>query len=317
MEDRARRKQGSKCRRFASEPLNQREKCGMIFLVMYMATNKGYLREDFRLFHLRDRRAQQVESHYHEFDKVVLLLSGGVRYTVEGVCHDLMPGELLLIRHHDIHRPVIDPESDYERIILWIDPEFLAELGDGLEGCFDVCSERRQWLYDPGEGRIKRLRYILAELERALTSADFGARLLSEALFVQLMVELNRCVLSGGERRGEASDPRIEQVIRYIHANLDSELSVDGLAAMCYLSRYYFMRQFKESTGYTVHSYIRQKRLSAAAELLESGESVLKSACDVGFSDYSAFLRAFRQVYGLTPTEFQQRGRSLTSEFTE
>ena len=40
------------------------------------AKKRGYLNEDFRLFHLKDSRAQRVEYHYHEFDKLVLQLGG-------------------------------------------------------------------------------------------------------------------------------------------------------------------------------------------------------------------------------------------------
>ena len=38
---------------------------------------RGYLKEDFRLFHLKDSRAQKLDYHYHEFDKLILLLGGG------------------------------------------------------------------------------------------------------------------------------------------------------------------------------------------------------------------------------------------------
>ena len=39
---------------------------------------RGYLHEDFRLFHLRDSEAPQVDYHYHTFDKLVLVLGGRV-----------------------------------------------------------------------------------------------------------------------------------------------------------------------------------------------------------------------------------------------
>ena len=55
------------------------------------AINKGYLLENFRLFHLRDRRAQKMAPHYHEFDKIVVLCAGAVDYTVEGVSYRMQP----------------------------------------------------------------------------------------------------------------------------------------------------------------------------------------------------------------------------------
>ena len=71
---------------------------------MNEAVSKGYLHEDFRLFHLNDREAQTVEPHYHEFDKFVMVCAGNVEYTVEGVSNRMQAGDMLFVRHHDIHR---------------------------------------------------------------------------------------------------------------------------------------------------------------------------------------------------------------------
>ena len=50
---------------------------------------RGYLNEGFRLFHLKDSRAHQLEYHYYEFDKLILMLGGKVTYVVEGAAqHD-------------------------------------------------------------------------------------------------------------------------------------------------------------------------------------------------------------------------------------
>ena len=131
------------------------------------------------------------------------------------------------------------------------------------------------------------------------------------------MIEFNRCVAEAVPGRAACVDTKIDEALRYINNNLASELSVDSLANMCYLSRYYFMRRFKESTGYTVHNYICHKRLSAAAELLEEGVGVTEAAGKVGFSEYSSFLRAFKKVYSITPSEFVQRREKLDSLYGE
>lgn len=58
---------------------------------------RGYLLEDFRLFHLRDSRGTKVDSHYHEFCKLLMLISGSGGYVVEGRRYLLQPGDLVLI----------------------------------------------------------------------------------------------------------------------------------------------------------------------------------------------------------------------------
>jgi len=283
--------------------------------------NSGYLLENFRLFHLRDQLAQTVDSHYHEFDKALVHYSGTVDYIVEGISYHLQPGDILFVRHNDIHRPVISPNSIYERAVFWIKPGFIEENstdGQRLETCFNLSSEKRSCLYRPSPETRGRIKKLIAELENALKDDSFGSDILCNTYFLQLMVEFNRCVLNKGPQVVPDVDPRMDEVIRFINNNLDEELSVDTLAAMCYLSRYYFMRRFKEATGYTVHNYIQQKRVTAAAELLDGGLTISEAAACVGFSDYSAFLRAFKKVLGLTPSDYmQQREQSLEGAYRE
>ena len=91
---------------------------------------RGYLKEDFRLFHLKDSRAQKVDYHYHAFDKLILLLGGKVTYVVEGVTYFLQPWDLLLVGHDLIHRPIIDPAEPYERVVIWLGREWLERRSD-------------------------------------------------------------------------------------------------------------------------------------------------------------------------------------------
>lgn len=291
------------------------------------AANKGYLLENYRIFHLKDQRAPDVQPHYHEFDKIVVLLSGAVEYTVEGYRYRMSPGDLLLVRHHDIHRPVIDSDSTYERIILWIDPAYLRQSAaqaclpesQSLENCFTLSSSRQSCLYRPKDSLFSKLKRLLSELETARHEdpSNFGGSLLSDALFVQLMVEINRLVLHDPGETPQNADRQIAEALRYIHGHLSEALSVDALASSCYLSRYYFMRRFKEATGCTVHSYILKKRLTAAAEQLNAGVGVQEAAHAAGFSEYSSFLRAFRKNFGMTPSEYQRRSHSLDEENLE
>lgn len=276
------------------------------------ADKRGYLYEEFRLFHLRDSRAQQMDYHYHEFDKVVLVLGGKVRYVVEGVTYFLQPWDILLVPHNMIHRPLIDAAAPYERIILWLGRDYLSGRSDAqtpLEQCFDTVSRRGFHLLRlTPEQRLSYMNGFQA-LEDALRSTDFGAKRLADLLCQQLLISLNRDVLvsSAAEAAPESYrvDQKMEEILRYIAANLDRELSVVLLAKQFYLSRYYLMHRFKDVTGYTIHQYIRQKRLLKAGELIRTGMPVMKAAEAAGFKEYSTFLRAFQSTFHMSPRDFQ------------
>ncbi len=272
---------------------------------------RGYLYEDFRLFHLKDSRAQELDFHYHEFDKIVFQLGGKVVYHIEGKSYFLKPYDILLVGHNMIHKPVIDPSEPYERMVLWLGGDYLSRRsreGCDLSTCFTLTEERNVHLLRPkGEERL-RYRALFERLKEAAEGADFGAALLADTCLVQLMIALNRDLLGRQEPEEEGAyrfDPKMEEVTRYITEHLEEDLSIDRLAGEFYLSRYYLMHRFKEVYGITVHQYVRQKRLLHAAESIRRGTPVLKAAMEAGFNDYSAFLRAFQGTYGKSPREWK------------
>jgi len=272
---------------------------------------KGYLHEDFRLFHLRDVGVEEMEYHYHEFDKIVVFLSGTAGYIIEGRSYFLEPWDVLLVSHHLIHKPVIDPNDPYERVVLYLDPGFVqasGTRGEDLASCFALARERQFALMRPtpeGRGQLERL---LDSLEKALADREFGGDLLSRTCFLQLMIFLNRAMgQDRTDRDATASqyDPKVAQALSYINDHLGEDLSVESLAGQVFSSKYHFMRRFKQLTGYSVHKYVTQKRLLAAADLLRGGVSAQDASMRCGFQDYSTFQRSFKRQFGCTPRALQ------------
>ena len=268
---------------------------------------KGYLKEAFRLFHLRDVGVEEMEYHYHEFDKVVLFLGGSASYIIEGRSYFLRPWDVLLVSHHLIHKPVIDPTRPYERVVLYLDPEFLSRGGgEDLSRCFARAAERRFALMRPAGSDRVELERLAAGLEGALSDRGFGGELLARTWLWQLMIYLNR--LQDRDRTSQDEevsrfDPKVAQVLDYINANLSADLSVERLARLAYSSKYHFMRCFREQTGYSVHQYVMEKRLLAADALLQKGVPAQEAGLCCGFQDYSAFHRAFKRQFGITPRQ--------------
>ena len=273
---------------------------------------RGYLKEDFRLFHLKDSRAQKLDYHYHEFDKLILLLNGRVTYVVEGVTYFLRPWDLLLVQHDMIHKPTIDPAEPYERVVIWLGREWLAsrsDSGEALDSCFDIAREQGfHLLRFDGERRLQYMQ-LIQRLEESLRSAEFGAARMADTLCQQLLIGVNRDILKSRTAQEETDsyrrDPKMEEILRYIAGHLEEDLTVDALAKRFFLSRYYLMHRFKDVTGYTVHQYVSQKRLLRAGELIRRGVPVMKAAEQAGFTEYSSFLRAFRNTFHMSPKYFR------------
>ena len=90
---------------------------------------RGYLREDFRLFHLKGAMEEQLDWHYHTFHKLIFFLGGQSGYGVEGRSYPLEPGDVILVPQGCVHRPEAAPGAPYERVILYLSPDYLARAG--------------------------------------------------------------------------------------------------------------------------------------------------------------------------------------------
>jgi quercetin dioxygenase-like cupin family protein len=107
---------------------------------------RGYLNEDFRFFHLRDKRDLEFEFHYHDFNKIIGFLSGAVTYRIEGRVYRLRPWDIHFVSRGELHEAAVSPEEPYERLVLWVNSEFLAKhnMDGDLQSCFEVSSDTRK-----------------------------------------------------------------------------------------------------------------------------------------------------------------------------
>lgn len=276
------------------------------------ANERGYLNEHFRLFHTTDLQPLQVDWHFHTFDKLVFFRSGQVEYSVESETYALRPGDLLLISHGQLHRMRAKGGAAYERFILYLDGAYLHNLAPqagGLNACFRQARQSGHSLLRLGDSERASLYQLFSRLEKALTAPSAYADVLSQAILIELMVQLCSTDIAANFVAVPAQgDDKIAQALTYIQANLGENLSCSILAERLYMSRSSFQHRFREATGYTPHAYIRLKRLLYASELLAGGESATNASRKCGYGDYSAFCHAFKEQFGVSPAAFLPRG---------
>ncbi|MCL9775170.1 helix-turn-helix domain-containing protein [Vibrio methylphosphonaticus] len=102
---------------------------------------------------------------------------------------------------------------------------------------------------------------------------------------------------------------RVEKVVEYINNNLDKPLTVAELASISCWSRWQLQRVFQEQTKQNIAQYVRQQKLSRAAEHLLSNESKITDiALEFGFNSEVSFSRAFKQLFSVSPRQYKQQG---------
>lgn len=290
----------------------------MLLWVMSMEEQyekRGYLLEDLRLFHLKDDRGTNINYHYHDFYKLLFLLSGSGSYVVEGRHYQLSPGDIVLVGSRCVHKPVFEPGISYERIIIYISPELLRKNSTEDYRLEDVFSGARGHVLRPTEEFRRHMLGVFSLLESEMGGAYPEHVILSRATFLHMLGEIGReLTRRDTQLPGPVlpKDGKILDILRYLDANLTEDITIDELAGKFFMSKFHMMRRFREETGTSIHTYLSDKRLLLARDLIQSGASATDACFRSGFRSYSAFSRAYGRLFGITPT-----GRATMQPVTE
>jgi AraC-like DNA-binding protein len=266
----------------------------------------GYLKDDFKIFHLVDRQCREFSFHYHDFNKIMIFLRGNINYTIEGKNYLLQPYDIVLVNAGEIHRPYFLDTSVYERIIIYISTQFL-NLYSEEEYELNYCFERARQVHSnvlriPSVDKSK-LYQVCLELEHSFIDNAFAKQLYQKILFLEFMIQLNRIVISNQINYLDSTvgNLKLRQILDFINEHLAEEITIDGLSSYFYLNRYYLMHFFKKETGYTIGNYITEKRLLLAKNLIHNGSSATDACFQSGFKNYSTFLRGFKKSFHTLP----------------
>ena len=106
----------------------------------------------------------------------------------------------------------------------------------------------------------------------------------------------------------------IQNAIGYIEDNLTEPLDIGDIAAKAYVSAFHFQRIFSALCGFTVGDYIRNRRLTLAAQELSHGDcKVIDVALKYGYDSPDSFARAFTRFHGVSPSAAKEKGAGLKS----
>lgn len=266
----------------------------------------GYLNSIFKIFYLTDSTSKEFEYHYHDFHKILLFLSGSVSYSVEGREYDLCPGDIVLIRAGEIHRPVVHENVSYKRMIIYISDDFFADcLKDNcnLFYCFEEAKRQNSNLIRLPQRSSNRVMATANDLAASFSEKDSSTLLYQKVKFIEYLILLNRIIkqeqityLTAG-----TVNPVVLDIMNYINEHIEEDLSIDVIAERIFLNRSYIMHLFKSETGYTIGKYITEKRLFLANHYIAQGFSMTDACYKSGFKNYTTFYQAYKNKYHVSP----------------
>ena len=282
-------------------------------------TQRQYMiRENYEIYSYYDAYPESVALHHHDFYEIYHFIGGSVSYSVEGRHYKLLSGDTLLISPLELHQPVFSEEkAAYERIVLWISKAYLDKLSSDkadLSVCFNPSRENHTNLLRMSPNECEEYQEILNKILQETQSDEFAAERMCHSKIIELLALTNRKMSSNdGRYEVEVKDNGlVEKVVAYINNCYEKEISLDKLAEIFYVSKFYLSHRFKKLVGTSVYRYVMQKRLAVAKSRLINGERPMQVYLKCGFKDYANFYRAFKFEYKTTPDKFMKTQGELT-----
>ncbi len=249
----------------------------------------------------------------------MVLFKPGVEhsFTLESDADDNtpLPGVYLPHIHFDlVHRPShqniytsFKPLSDFSKDETgMISPDVTGEEGLNIPSHIKFKDPR------PGKNLLLR---IISEKGRQTVGSDLKAK----GLLLELLGVIKSSISPTSSQQLELNMHRLEAVYKYIEDNIDNPLSINKLADIAGLSKYYLTRLFKEAFGEPPLTTQRRLRFERARELLlYTDMPIANIAQEVGFSSIPSFTQTFRTLTGFSPlqyVQFYQKTMKVESHF--
>lgn len=249
--------------------------------------------------------------HHHPEVELTLITAGHGQRFVGDTVEPFQPGDVALLGPQLPHAWFSEASCRKSAaIVVQFHPE---TFGGGLLKAQELANVRTL-LQQAAAGLI-----IQGDLAREMQQRLATLGQLTPLLRLTLLVELLEKVATSGSCRSlNARAPeetvslmdrkRLDEVLRFIHANHQRALTLPEVAKVAGLGPESFSRFFRRVTGHTFIETLIQIRLASALALLaESPETIAAVAFACGFEDLSNFNRQFRRTYGITPSEARRR----------
>jgi len=250
-----------------------------------------------------EQRSHTYALHCHNFYEIFYFVAGNVSYLVEGKSYEPQPGSILLISPHVFHGVRIDSDRPYVRYALHFEARMIEpDNRERLLTPFHAANGPSGIYYPQAAdlGMHDYFRQLMACRSMTDDMREMSLRIRLEGLLTQLLV-LSQS--AAGHPLAKPPGTSVALMIEYLNEHIAEPFALDDIAAKFYLSKHHLNKVFRKATGTTVGNYVIHKRVSMAQQWMMQGQTAGVAAASAGFRDYSAFYRAYRNIFGHAPSD--------------
>jgi len=263
----------------------------------------------------RDTSHHIIQYHWHNEVEFFYLQRGNVIISVDGIPIEVQAGEAIFVNSGEIHSGYLHYSVDCEFYAIVFNLNMLSSttIGDCQNRYINTLinkkyalprkySETTEW----GLGVIKELKQMI---DHYLTKVPGYELAITGSLYTMIyqLISHNQLICNHQEVEDVLFYKKeiLKKVLHYIHRNYPTKISLADMAREINMSQYHFCRFFKSMAGKTPFAYLNECRINQAVLLLcNSDRKVMDIAFDVGFTNFSYFIKVFKRIKGCTPSKF-------------
>lgn len=257
------------------------------------------------------REAGLVRPHSHSFYEMIYCIRcDSIQYIIGAERYRLQRGDILWIPPGVSHCPLFPGEmkTPYERIVLWVNAEKMAvffrrwpelDLQQSL-------SRRHCLLRTAGMAQERELReaFLRGCRESEKRMPGWEAALYGNTNL--LLTLLMRAAVGTQAQPLREKTELLDELMAFVTEHLQERITVSDTARRLHVSESTVTHLCSKRLGLSFYRYVTQQRLERARQLMLENGDLAGVAEKAGFCDYTAFFRAFKQEYGLSPSEYRK-----------
>lgn len=236
--------------------------------------------------------------HIHHFSELIYITAGKGRFILEGEEYPVVEGDLIIIPPDMEHTERSVPHHPLEYIVVGVNGVTFRD-NKCLERYF-ICH------YGKDTDLLSVLLLLLEEAESEEAYSGTACQALWEVLMIRIARRQN---LLPTHFTASRMTKECSQIKRYLDSNYADNITLDQLASLAHMSKYYLVHAFTRYTGLSPINYLNARRIAISRELLATTDhSIAQIASLAGFSSQSYFAQVFKREVGKSPAQYRKEG---------